>query len=127
MKVSADIMPDAVEKLAKAFLGFAIWHDVASKTYGGGKKAEFKRDQAYSESLGLFACKNANEILSKYGFANIKAESFAEVKLSDKAKFVRDMIKLGMNESDAIAGWETAEAKRLEREQSTKAEEKVVS
>ena len=124
INVSAEINEAEFQKAAKALMGFLIWHDVASATYGGGKKAQFKRDDSYSPELGAKACEHANKILGKF-FSNIQCETQAFNKLSDKDKFVRDMIKLGMSSEAAIAGWETAQAKMNAKPEEKSAEEVI--
>jgi hypothetical protein len=125
--VEAEIDEKEILKSMKSFGEFLIWHNAASKTYAGGKKAEFKRDDSFSDKLGNKACESVVAVLQAHGFVNVKAAASAFNKLSDKDKFVRDMIKLGMNEEAAIAGWETAQAKMQAAKPAEKAAEEVVS
>jgi|SRR5215831_950214 len=127
IEVSAEINAEEILKSMKSFGEFLIWHNAASATYAGGKKAEFKREDSFSDKLGEKACNSVVTALQKHGFVNIECKASPFNKLSEMEKFVRDMIKLGMVREDAIAGWETAQAKKLAREQAEKPEEKVIS
>jgi hypothetical protein len=127
IEVSAEINASEILKSMKSFGEFLIWHNAASKTYSGGKKAEFKREDSFSAKLGDKACESVVEVLGKHGFINIKCEASAFNKLSDKDKFVRDMIKLGMSSEAASAGWETAQAKMQASKPEAQASEEVIS
>jgi hypothetical protein len=127
IEVSAEINAAEILKSMKSFGEFLIWHNGASKTYSGGKKAEFKRDDSFSPKLGEKACKSVVEVLQDHGFVNVKCSASAYNKLSDMDKFVRDMIKLGMSSEAAIAGWETAQAKMNGAKPAAPIAEEVIS
>ena len=124
--VSAEINAEEILKSMKSFGEFLIWHNAASATYAGGKKAQFKREDKFSVELGDKACKAVVETLQKHGFVNVKCDASEHTKLTDKEKFVRDMIKLGMSAEAAIAGYETAMSKmQANKPEENKAEQKV--
>jgi hypothetical protein len=127
IEVSAEINAEEILKSMKSFGEFLIWHNAASRTFSGGKKAEFKREDSFSAKLGDKACNSVVEVLQKHGFVNVKCEASAYNKLSDCDKFVRDMIKLGMSAEAAKAGWETAQAKMNASKPEEKIAEEVIS
>ena len=123
IEVSAEINAEELTKFAKSFGEFLIWHNAASKTHAGGKKAEYSAQSPYSEGYAEKARNSVVEVLQKHGFKNVDCKTSEQVKLDDKGKFVRDMIKLGMSAEAAEAGWETAQSKmQAKKPEETKAE-----
>jgi hypothetical protein len=125
LKITASLKQNA--ELAAKFLGFFLWHDGASAVFGGGKKAKFSRDSAYSEDLGKHAQSVLAKILEPF-FDVSSIEVFAHVKQSEEQKFMTFCKKLGMSEEMAKAGWTTAQAAKAEPEAKpeAKTEEKVL-
>ena len=109
--VSAEINPEEILKSMKSFGEFLIWHNAASATFAGGKKAEFKREDKFSAELGEKACKSVVSVLQKHGFVNVQASASEHTKLDEKGKFVQYFTKLGMSLDACNAAWETAQAK----------------
>jgi hypothetical protein len=48
-------------ELAAKILGFFLWHDGASAVFGGGKKAKYARNTAYSDEFG----EHTNRVLAQ--------------------------------------------------------------
>jgi trans-2-enoyl-CoA reductase len=124
--VGAEINAAEILKSMQMFGEFLIWHNAASATYSGGKKAKFKRDDKFSDELGEKACESVVSVLEKHGFVNVSCEASAHTKLDDKGKFVRDMIKLGLSAEAAEAGWNTAQEKMQAKQPSTEEAVEVV-
>lgn len=108
LRISASPKRNEILKLLPKFLGFWLWHDGASAVFGGGKKAKFSRDSAYSDELGNHAKTVLGEMLGKF-CENVEIETFAHVKQSEEQKFLTFCKKLGMSETEAKAGWESAQ------------------
>ena len=125
--VSAEINADEILKFAKSFGEFLIWHNAASKTHAGGKKAEYSAQSPYSQGYADKAKASVVSVLEKHGFVNVVCETSEKVKLDDKAKFIRDMIKLGMSAEAAEAGWETAQSKMQAKKPEEQKAEEIVS
>jgi hypothetical protein len=121
--VRAEINVEEILKSMKSFGEFLIWHNAASATFAGGKKAEFKRDDSFSDKLGAKACESVVNALGKHGFTNVRCEASEKVQLDDKAKFVAYMLKLGLSSEAIEAGWETAQSKM----QAKKPMEEIIS
>jgi hypothetical protein len=113
LKISASIKQEAIEKLAQKFLGYVLWHDCASAVFGGGKKAKFSRDSAYSNELGEHAKTAIEKILAPF-FGDISIETYAFIKQTEEQKFMKFCKSLGMSEEQASAGWKTAQAAKAE-------------
>ncbi len=124
LKIAASIKQDAIEKLAQKFLGYVLWHDGASAVFGGGKKAKFSRESAYSDELGEHAKATIAKILEPY-FGDLSIETYAFVKQTEEQKFMKFCKSLGMSEEQARAGWTTAQAAKAQVEE-PKTEEKVL-
>lgn len=109
LKISALHNPEAIDKLIQKFLGYVLWHDCASAVFGGGKKAKFGRDSAYSDELGVHAKTAIEKILQPF-FDDISIETYAFIKQTEEQKFMKFCKSLGMSEEQAKAGWTTAQA-----------------
>ena len=121
--VRAEINAEKLSSFAKSFGEFLIWHNAASKTHAGGKKAEYSAQSPYSQGYADKACASVVDVFEKHGFVNIKCEASEKVKLDDKGKFVAYMLKLGMSSEAIEAGWETAQSKM----QANKPTEEIIS
>lgn len=109
LRIAASLKQNAEQELAKKTLPYLIWHDGASATFAGGKKAKFDSKSAYSDELGTKAREAINKVLAPY-FDVESIETFAHVKQSEEQKFMTFCKKLGMSEEQAKAGWTTAQA-----------------
>ena len=123
--VRAEINADEILKSMKAFGEFLIWHNAASATFAGGKKAEFRRDDKFSDKLGEKACKSVVSVLEKHGFVNVVANATEHTKPDERAKFVAYFQKLGMSTEDCNVAWDTAQAKMQANKPEAKASEEV--
>lgn len=115
LKLSVEPKQSAIEQAMAKFLGYFIWHDGASAVFGGGKKAQFNRESAYSEQLGEHAKAVLAKVLAPY-FENISIETYAHVKATEEQKFMKFCKSLGMSEEQAKAGWATAQAAKTSAE-----------
>lgn len=107
LKITALLKQNA--DLASKFLGYFLWHDGASAVFGGGKKAAFNRESAYSDDLGNHARVVLLKVLAPF-FDVQSIETYAHVKATEEQKFMKFCKSLGMSEEQAKAGWTTAQA-----------------
>jgi hypothetical protein len=112
VKITASLKQNA--ETALKFLGYFLWHDGASAVFGGGKKAVFNRDSAYSDALGEHARAVLAKVLAPF-FDVQSIETYAHVKQTEEQKFMKFCKSLGMSEEQAKAGWTTAQAAKAEQ------------
>jgi hypothetical protein len=114
LKITALPKESEMEKLAAKVAPYLIWHDGASASHSGGKKAKFTRESPYSEEYGEHVQAAINKVLAPY-FDVQSIETYAHVKQSEEQKFMKFCKSLGMSEEQAKAGWTTAQAAKAEQ------------
>jgi hypothetical protein len=118
MKISAKLNKQKLAAGCAKFIGYLLWHDVASAIHSGGKKAQFARNCAFSPELGERAIKEGKEVLGKF-FDEVEISAFAFEKPSDEAKFLKFCQSLGLDPAKAKGAWEQANAKEEEKPSET--------
>ena len=92
-----------------------LFHKSASKAFPNGEKAVYTRKTPYSDALGAHCIAVVKEAFNGvFEITSIEA-SAAPASLTPKEKWVRDMVKLGIDAEAAEAGWEVAQAKLAEK------------
>ena len=107
--ISVLLKQNAVQELAAKVAPYLIWHDGASATHAGGKKAKYTRESPYSDEYGTHAAAAITKVLEPY-FDVQSIKTFAHVKATEEQKFTRFCKSLGMSDEQAKAGWTTAQA-----------------